>query len=159
MFYPLHMSHECGVCIEGNQCSPFYIFCVKNRLGAEWILHARVLMRAKFILRTEGFLRKVPKMKHLPPNCLNQNANGTIWKLVSRASQWVGLPMLRGFDKLIEFSSILFSHYGDQTWLQSLNKANLFWRSVFCGVIMIIILHSNSLNNILSFILHMGAAT
>jgi hypothetical protein len=52
-------------------------------------------------------------MKHLPPNCLNQNANGTIWKLVSRASQWV--PMLRGLDKLLEFSSFLFSisHSGD----------------------------------------------
>jgi hypothetical protein len=29
---------------------------------------------------------------NVAPNCLNQNANGTIWKLVSRASQWV--PML-----------------------------------------------------------------
>jgi hypothetical protein len=51
-------------------------------------------------LRTEGILRKIPKMKHLPPNCLNQNANGTIWKLVSGASQWV--PMLRGFEKILE---------------------------------------------------------
>jgi hypothetical protein len=58
-------------------------------------------------LRTEGILRKIPKMKHLSPNCLNQNANGTIWMLVSRASQWV--PMLRGFDKLPEFSSFLFT--------------------------------------------------
>jgi hypothetical protein len=55
--------------------------------------------------------RKIPKMKHLPPNYLNENANGTIWKLVSRASQWV--PMLRGFDKLLEFSSFLFSRYVD----------------------------------------------
>jgi hypothetical protein len=46
------------------------------------------------------------------PNCVNPNANGTVWKLVSRASQWVS--MLRGFDILLEFSSFLFSHYGDQ---------------------------------------------
>jgi hypothetical protein len=36
-----------------------------------------------------------------------------MWKLVSRASQW--LPMLRGIDELLEFSSFLFSHYGDQS--------------------------------------------
>jgi hypothetical protein len=54
-------------------------------------------------------------MKHLPPNCLNQNANGTIRKHVSRVSQWV--PMLRGFDKLLEFSSFLFSNDGDQSTL------------------------------------------
>jgi hypothetical protein len=60
----------------------------------------------------QGIWRKIQKIQHLPPNRLNQNVNGTILKLVSRASQWV--PMLRGFDKLIEFSSFLFSHYGDQ---------------------------------------------
>jgi hypothetical protein len=54
------------------------------------------------VLRTEGILRKIPNMKHLLPT-VNQNANGTVWKLASRASQWV--PMLRGFDKLLEFSS------------------------------------------------------
>jgi hypothetical protein len=29
-------------------------------------------------IRTDGILRKIPKMKHLPANSLNQNANGTI---------------------------------------------------------------------------------
>jgi hypothetical protein len=61
------------------------------------------LYRNSLSLRTEGILRKIPKINHLPPNRLNKikNANGTIWKLVSRASQWV--PMLRGWGVLINF--------------------------------------------------------
>jgi hypothetical protein len=29
-------------------------------------------------ISNKGILRKIPEMKNSPPNCLNQNANGTI---------------------------------------------------------------------------------
>jgi hypothetical protein len=85
-----------------------------------WMVHGKMFNS----LRTGGILRKIPKMKHFPQTVsIFQMVPlvfcGTIWKLVSRASQWV--PMLRGFDKHLEFSPFLFSHYGYQSRPPSLN--------------------------------------
>jgi hypothetical protein len=71
------------------------------------------------VLKDWGYFEKNSKNEIFAPNSsLNQNANRTIWKLVSRASQWV--PMSRGSDKLLEFSLFLFSRYGQQHRPQSL---------------------------------------